>query len=247
MIAPFVPSGQIKRDPSEAHVESVLAPEPRPGDIVMDHLSRMLGALRTWPLLAGKSGTGWTAGRGVQSDEASRFSDAQKAFILKQAEEGLPIGEVCRKAGISQATLYSWRKKYAGLLPTEMRRLKALEDENARLQANKTDARGLAQLVRSGWYDAVPTKSMATSRNAVTGSRGVFSFEAAQCDPLSYSRGAGSAGLGDEVGGPSGQLESAGRPRSEAGDDPVPDDARRARFRGASLCGMRRAPKRRRR
>lgn len=66
--------------------------------------------------------------------KASRFSDAQKAFILRQAEEGVPIGDVCRKAGISQATFYSWRKKYAGLLPTEMRRLKALEDENARLK-----------------------------------------------------------------------------------------------------------------
>ncbi len=46
----------------------------------------------------------------------------------------MPIGEVCRKVGISQATFYSWRKKYAGLLPTEMRRLKALEDENGRLK-----------------------------------------------------------------------------------------------------------------
>jgi len=66
--------------------------------------------------------------------KASRFSDGQKAFILKQADEGVPIGDVCRKAGISQATFYSWRKKYAGLLPTEMRRLKALEDENGRLK-----------------------------------------------------------------------------------------------------------------
>ena len=66
--------------------------------------------------------------------KASKFSDAQKAFILKQAEDGLSVGEVCRKAGISEATFYNWRKKYAGLLPTEMRRLKALEDENARLK-----------------------------------------------------------------------------------------------------------------
>ena len=66
--------------------------------------------------------------------KASKFTDAQKAFILKQAEEGLPVGEVCRKAGISQATFFNWKKKYAGLLPTEMRRLKQLEDENARLK-----------------------------------------------------------------------------------------------------------------
>ena len=66
--------------------------------------------------------------------KASRFSEAQKAFILKQGEEGTPVAEVCRKAGISQATYFNWRKKYAGLLPDEMRRLKALEDENARLK-----------------------------------------------------------------------------------------------------------------
>lgn len=66
--------------------------------------------------------------------KASRFSDAQKAFILKQGEEGLAVAEVCRKAGISQATQFNWKKKYAGLLPSEMRRLKQLEDENARLK-----------------------------------------------------------------------------------------------------------------
>jgi putative transposase len=73
-------------------------------------------------------------GKERRAMKASRFSEAQKAFVLKQAEEGVPIGEVCRKVGISQATFYSWRKKYAGLLPTEMRRLKVLEDENARLK-----------------------------------------------------------------------------------------------------------------
>lgn len=66
--------------------------------------------------------------------KASRFSDAQKAFVLKQGDDGTPIAEVCRKAGISQATYFSWKKKYAGLLPDEMRRLKALEDENGRLK-----------------------------------------------------------------------------------------------------------------
>ena len=47
---------------------------------------------------------------------------------------GVPVAEICRKAGISQATYFNWRKKYAGLLPDEMRRLKALEDENSRLK-----------------------------------------------------------------------------------------------------------------
>ena len=54
--------------------------------------------------------------------KASKFSDAQKAFIIKQGEDGTPVAEICRKAGISQATYFSWKKKYAGLLPTEMKR-----------------------------------------------------------------------------------------------------------------------------
>ena len=58
---------------------------------------------------------------------ASKFSDSQKAFILKQGDDGVPVAEICRKAGISQATYFSWRKKFAGLLPTEMKRLKQLE------------------------------------------------------------------------------------------------------------------------
>jgi putative transposase len=66
--------------------------------------------------------------------KASRFSDAQKAFILKQGADGLLVAELCRKAGISQATYFNWKKKYDGLLPTEMRRLKQLEDENGRLK-----------------------------------------------------------------------------------------------------------------
>lgn len=66
--------------------------------------------------------------------KASKFTDAQKAFVIKQGEEGSPVAEVCRKAGISQATYFNWKKKHAGLLPTEMRRLRELEDENARLK-----------------------------------------------------------------------------------------------------------------
>ena len=66
--------------------------------------------------------------------KASRFSDAQKAFILKQGQDGVPVAEICRKACISQATYFSWKKKYDGLLPPEMRRLKQLEDENTKLK-----------------------------------------------------------------------------------------------------------------
>ena len=62
----------------------------------------------------------------------SRFSEQQIAFVLRQAEEGTPVAEVCRKAGISEASFYAWRKKYGGLLPSEMKRLKQLEEENQR-------------------------------------------------------------------------------------------------------------------
>ena len=64
----------------------------------------------------------------------SKFTEAQVAFILRLAEEGTAIGEVCRKAGISEATFYAWRKKYAGLMPSEMKRLRQLEDENSKLK-----------------------------------------------------------------------------------------------------------------
>jgi putative transposase len=66
--------------------------------------------------------------------KASRFTDAQKAFILKQGADGHPVAEICRKAGISRATYFNWKKKYDGLLPDEMRRLKQLEDENSKLK-----------------------------------------------------------------------------------------------------------------
>jgi putative transposase len=66
--------------------------------------------------------------------KASQFSDAQKAFVLKQGEEGVPVADICRKAGISQATYFNSKKKYEGLAPPEMRQLKQLEDENARLR-----------------------------------------------------------------------------------------------------------------
>ena len=66
--------------------------------------------------------------------KASQFTDAQKAFIINQGEDGTPVADVCRKAGISQATYFNWKKKYDGMSPPEMRRLKQLEDENSKLR-----------------------------------------------------------------------------------------------------------------
>jgi putative transposase len=74
---------------------------------------------------------GWTRRFGMK---ATKFTDAQKAFVVKQGEEATPVAEICRKAGISQATYFNWKKRYAGLMPSEMRRLRELEDENNRLK-----------------------------------------------------------------------------------------------------------------
>ena len=66
--------------------------------------------------------------------KASKFSDAQKAFILKQGADGISVADVCRKAGISQATYLNRKKRYDGLWPTKMKRLNLLEEENAKLR-----------------------------------------------------------------------------------------------------------------
>ena len=66
--------------------------------------------------------------------KASKSSDAQKTFILRQEADGVPVADICRKAGIRSATYFNWKKKYHGLLPTEMRRPKLLEDEDTKLR-----------------------------------------------------------------------------------------------------------------
>jgi len=64
----------------------------------------------------------------------SKYTEEQIAFALKQAEVGTSVEEICRKMGISDATFYNWRKKYGGLGPSELKRLKQLEEENSKLK-----------------------------------------------------------------------------------------------------------------
>lgn len=66
--------------------------------------------------------------------KSSKFTESQIAFVLKQGDEGTPVAEICRKAGISQATYFNWKKKFGGLLPSEVKRLRQLEEENNRLK-----------------------------------------------------------------------------------------------------------------
>ncbi len=63
-----------------------------------------------------------------------RYADEQIAFALRQAENGMTVEEVCRKLGVSEATFYRWKKQFAGMGVVEIRRLKQLEDENAKLK-----------------------------------------------------------------------------------------------------------------
>jgi len=69
----------------------------------------------------------------------SRFTEGQIVGILAEADAGLPVGEVCRKHGISTATYYQWKSKYAGLAVSELKRMRELEAENARLKRMYAD------------------------------------------------------------------------------------------------------------
>lgn len=66
--------------------------------------------------------------------KASKLTDAQKAFVIKLPEDGTPFAEVCRRAGISSATFFNWKKKYSGLMPSELKRLRELEHQSACLK-----------------------------------------------------------------------------------------------------------------
>ena len=69
----------------------------------------------------------------------ARFSEEQIIGILKEAESGTKVAELCRRHGISDATFYTWRSKYGGLEISEMRRLRQLEEENRRLKSIVAD------------------------------------------------------------------------------------------------------------
>ena len=64
----------------------------------------------------------------------SKFSEEQVAYALRQVEAGTPVPDICRQLGVSEATFYVWKTKYAHLGVSELRRLRQLEDENARLK-----------------------------------------------------------------------------------------------------------------
>ncbi len=78
----------------------------------------------------------------------SRFTDEQIALALQQAESGIGAKEICRKYGVSQATFYTWKRRYGGLAPSELKRLKALEKENTQLKKLVADLSLDKQILR---------------------------------------------------------------------------------------------------
>lgn len=78
----------------------------------------------------------------------SRFSDSQIIAILKQAEAGSPVPELCREHGVSSATFYKWRTKFGGMDASLMARLRELEDENRRLKKMYADERIKAEIIQ---------------------------------------------------------------------------------------------------
>lgn len=78
----------------------------------------------------------------------NRFTEAQIMAILRQAEGGVPVAELCREHGISSAGFYKWRAKFGGMDASMMSRMKALEDENRRLKRMYADLSMQADLLK---------------------------------------------------------------------------------------------------
>ncbi len=85
-----------------------------------------------------------------------RFSEEQIISVLKEAESGAKVGELCRRHGISDATFYNWRSRYGGLEVSELRRLRQLEEENRRLKSivadQALDIRALKDVLQKNGY-----------------------------------------------------------------------------------------------
>jgi len=85
----------------------------------------------------------------------SRYTETQIFQILKEAESGIPVPELCRKHGMSDASFYKWRAKYGGMDTSMMKRMKELEEENRRLKKMYAESKMDAEILRealSGKY-----------------------------------------------------------------------------------------------
>ena len=80
--------------------------------------------------------------------KTSRYTEGQILAILRQAEGGMPVAELCRAHGISSATFYKWRAKFGGMDASLISQMKAIEDENRRLKRMYADLSMQADLLR---------------------------------------------------------------------------------------------------
>ena len=84
----------------------------------------------------------------------ARFTESQIISILSKQEKGISVADICREHGISNATFFNWKGKYGGMIPSQLRRLKELEIENARLKKMYADL----SLVHEAFKDAIEKK-----------------------------------------------------------------------------------------
>ena len=113
----------------------------------------------------------------------SRFSEEQIIAVLKEQEAGMPTADVCRRHGISSATFYKWKSKYGGLEVSDARRLRQLEQENARLKKLLADS-----MLDNAMLKEISAKNSSARCQAAGGGS---SLGGVRGEPASCLRGAG--------------------------------------------------------
>ena len=103
--------------------------------------------------------------------KTSRFTDNQIIAILKQAEAGTPVPELCREHGMSSATFYKWRARYGGMDAGLMSRMKELEAENARLKKMYAEERLKAEILKEAIEKS--GEAISSARDGTTCGQGV--------------------------------------------------------------------------
>lgn len=109
----------------------------------------------------------------------SRFTESQIITVLKETDAGMKVEEVCRKHGISSATYYNWKAKYGGMEASDVKRLKELEEENAKLKKMYADVSLETMRLRSCSQKRAGDSAEAKLRQRI-GSIGLKDFESVQ-------------------------------------------------------------------
>jgi putative transposase len=122
----------------------------------------------------------------------SKFSEEQIVYAIRQADAGSPIGDLCRQLGVSDATFYAWKQKYAHLGVSELRRLRQLEEENSRLKrlvaGLSLDKRRLSEALRKQVYGLPAAGSLPRGFRRP--------FRSVACGPVAWPSSVGPPGIG---------------------------------------------------